>query len=311
MKVAISGGTGLIGRALVKALLDKGHEPIVLSRSPERVTGKSKRVLYRKWNPPADDSGVDTSGDALAGALADVDAVVNLAGEPIDSGRWTQARKQRIRDSRVIGNRRIVEALSRLEKKPRTFIAGSAVGYYGSCGDTILDEKSPPGGNFLAGVCRDLEGEATRAEELGLRVVALRTGVVLSPSGGALQRMLTPFRLCLGGRLGDGNQWFPWIHESDLAGIIVHCLENDTIAGPINGTAPGAVTNRDFTLTLGRVLKRPTPFPMPLALLRLLFGEMAGVLVSSHRTAADRITRLGYEFRYEDVEKALENVISK
>ncbi len=295
MKVAIPGGTGLIGRHLADTLAGSGHEPIILTRKLDRA---AVTHTQRRWQPEQ----LDLCVEALAG----VDAVVNLAGAPIDAGRWTRTRKQRIRDSRVLGTRRLVEALALASDRPRVLIAGSAVGYYGSRGDDILDEHSTAGRDFLAQVCVDLEAEADRATALDIRVVAIRTGVVLAADGGALRRMLPPFRLGLGGRLGHGHQWLPWIHVDDLVAIIVACLENETLAGAVNGTSPAAATNRQFTVALGAALGRPTPFPLPGAALRLLFGEMSSILTASQRVMPRRLLASGFTFRYEALADALQ-----
>lgn len=304
MKVAIVGGTGLLGSRLVRELSSGNHDPVVLSRRVDASRKTTTIAPVRKWDP---------NGDVAANiqALDAVDAIVNLAGEPIDSGRWTAARKQRIRESRIQSVRSILEALTQMVNKPPVLISGSAVGIYGSKGDKILAEDEEPGTDFLAEVCRDLESEIANAKKFGLRVVVIRTGVVLSSSGGALSKMLPHFKLGLGGRIGRGRQWFPWVHEDDVAGIISHCLENDSIKGAVNAASPGIVTNRGFTKALGKVLGRPTLFPVPILALRMVFGEMSSILYSSHRTSAEKIQKLGYSFKYPEIEGALRDCTLK
>ncbi len=297
MKVAIIGGTGLIGSRLAKALKRRNHEPIVLSRNIASSLQAAPDFPIRKWAPG------ETATNLKA--LESVEAVVNLAGEPIDSGRWTTSRKQRIRDSRTQGVRSIVEAISRMEDRPRILVSGSAVGIYGSRGNDVLQEADDPGSDFLATVCRDAENEAKAAENLDLRVVRIRMGVVLSSSGGALRKMLTPFRLGLGGQIGNGRQWFPWIHEEDAAGALVHCLETDSISGAVNASSPGILTNRDFTKALGKVLGKPTVVPVPGLLLRAVLGEMSGILLASQRMSSAKLRESGYSFVYDEIEGAL------
>lgn len=298
MKVAIPGATGLIGRLLVRSLVERGHEPVVLTRNPSGVSGDMADLDVRRWIADPDPA-----------PFEGVDAVVNLSGEPIVSGRWTAEKKRRIRESRVKGNAAIVSALSMLDPRPGILITGSAVGYYGSRGDDLLIESEGNGSDFLAGVCRDLEAEAENAEALGIRVIRMRTGVVLSPRGGALAKMLPPFRMGIGGRIGSGRQWFSWIHERDLTGAIMFFLENPEISGAVNAVSPGVVRNSDFTRSLGRVLSRPAIIPIPLIAFRLLYGEMAGVLAFSVRAVPEKLRDAGYEFQYNDIEEALASCV--
>ncbi len=301
MRVAIPGATGMIGTRLVEALAEAGDEPVVLTRSPQRVRDRFGGVEVRKW---ALEEG-DTEGAALDG----VDAIVNLAGEPIHAGRWTKARKERIRDSRVLGTRRIVEIMSGLERRPQVLVAGSAVGYYGTRGNDFLAEEEPAGEGFLARVCKELEHEANKATGLGARVVRIRTGVVFSASGGALQRTLPPFRMGFGGRIAGGRQWLSWIHISDIVGVIMHSLKTGSVSGAINATSPGAVTNAAFTRVLGDVVGRPTLLPIPAFALRMIYGEMASILISSQRAVPHRIMEEGYRFRFSDLHSALTDCI--
>jgi len=300
MKVAVPGATGLIGVMLARELVGRGHQPVVLTRHPDRVKGMLAGFERRRWIP---------GGSPDPGAFEGVDAVVNLAGEQIASGRWTKEKKRRIRDSRVLGTAGIVSSISALEERPRVFVAGSALGYYGSRGDDLLGEDEAAGGDFLAGVCRDLEAEAVKAKPLGVRVVMMRTAVVLSPRGGALSKMLPPFRLGLGGRIGSGRQWFSWIHEKDIVGSIIFFLENSGISGAVNVSAPAPARNSDLTKALAAALGKPAIIPIPSLVLRILYGEMAGVLTSSIRASDEKLVNAGYVFEYDDLEEALKESV--
>src|SRR3989338_4623676 len=298
MKVLVTGSTGLVGSALVPFLASGGHEVVRL------VRGRLKPgVVEVPWDPQA--------GTIEAAKLEGLDAVVHLAGERI-TGRWTAAKKARIRSSRVQGTRLLAETLARLGRPPPTLVCASAIGYYGHRGDELLREESPPGAGFLAEVCREWEAAARPAAEKGIRVVQLRIGVVLSAAGGALALMLTPFKLGLGGRVGTGQQYMSWIALDDLAGIIQHALANESLRGPVNAVAPRAITNREFTKTLGRVLGRPTIFPMPAFAARLAFGQMADeLLLASARVEPTRLIASGYKFRTPELEAALRHLLGK
>jgi len=298
MKILVSGSTGLVGSALVSFLASGGHEVVRL------VRGRLKPgVVEVPWDPQA--------GTIEAAKLEGLDAVVHLAGENI-AGRWTAAKKARIRSSRVEGTRLLAEALAGLKRPPKTLVCASAIGYYGDRGDEVLREDSPSGAGFLAAVCRDWEAAAHAAAEKGIRVVQLRIGVVLSPAGGALARMLTPFKLGLGGRIGPGSQFMSWIAIDDLIGAIHHALTTEPLRGPVNAVAPRAVTNREFTKTLGRVLARPTIFPMPAFAARLAFGEMADeLLLASARVEPAKLVSSGYRFRTPELEAALRHLLGK
>ena len=297
LRVVIPGGTGLIGTKLVGALLEHGHQPVVLTRSPERARARFPLVEVKRWLPEESD------GDCAS--FDGADAVVNLAGEPIDAGRWTRKRKEGIHDSRVAGTRSVVRCLSGMRQRPEVLVAGSAVGYYGSRGDASLDEIEGVGEGFLASVCSALEREAEEAGSLGVRVVRLRTGVVLSPDGGALGSIARPFRLGLGGRLGDGSQWFSWIHIADHVRAVVHCLETSEVAGPVNAVSPNPVSNSEFTRAMGEVLARPAMLRVPGPLLRLAVGEVADALLSSQRAVPSRLMRDGFRFEFADLRQAL------
>jgi uncharacterized protein (TIGR01777 family) len=298
VKIVISGASGLIGRRLLKVLGQAGHTLHVLSR--HAGTNLPPGVQLSVWDP--------MKASAPEEALRDADAVIHLAGEPV-AQRWNAEVKQRIRDSRVLGTRYLVEGIARLSRRPAVLIGSSAVGFYGSRGDALLDEDSLRGDGFLADLAVEWERETFAAEALGVRVAAVRTGVVLDPRGGALKKMLPPFRLGLGGPIGDGKQWTPWIHIDDLIGIYVFALEN-AVSGALNGTAPNPVTNAEFTRALGKALGRPAILPVPKFGLKLLFGEMADVLFHSVRVLPKRTESVGYRFRYPDIEAALRQLFS-
>lgn len=275
---------------------------VVLSREPERARQKFPAVEAHPWSPEA--------GPPPDGALRGVDAVFNLAGEPVAEGRWTVEKKRLIRDSRVLSTRNLIAGLAAQETRPRVLVSASAVGYYGDRGDEELDEMSLAGRGFLADVCAQWEREALAAERLGIRVVCVRTGVALSSRGGALARMLTPFRLGAGGRLGSGRQWMPWIHLDDVVGIMMHASRDDTLRGAINAVGPRPVTNTEFTAALGHAVHRPALLPVPSAALRLAFGEMSEILTASQRVFPKVAERTGYAFKYSDLKGALDAVLT-
>jgi uncharacterized protein len=294
MKIVVSGASGLIGSALVPALVSDGHEVVRLGRGP---SGSDVR-----WNP--DEGSLDRH--ALGGA----GAIIHLAGESIAGLRWTRAKKARILDSRVRGTALLARAAGALAEKPRVFVAASAVGFYGNRADVVVDEQEGPGQGFLADVCRRWEQATLPAADAGIRVVNTRLGVVLSRRGGALSTMLPVFRLGLGGTLGGGRQYMSWIALDDVVGAMRHLLRADGVAGPVNVVAPAPVTNREFTETLRRVLRRPAVLPAPAFALRLLLGEMADeMLLSSTRARPERLTASGYRFQYPALEAALRHVL--
>ena len=297
MRIAITGASGLIGRRLLKDLAAAGHSLHVLSR--HAGTNLPPGVRLSVWDA--------TRGEPPADALRDVDAVVHLAGEPV-AQRWTAHARQVIRESRVTGTRNLVEALARLPRKPEVLVCASAVGYYGDRGDEILNESSSPGTDYLARLCVDWEKEAQAAEASGIRVVRVRTGLVLDARGGALPRMLPPFRLGLGGKLGSGRHWMSWIHLEDLAALFQFALANP-ISGPVNGVAPNPVVNAGFTRALAAAVHRPAIFPVPAFALRLLFGEMSGILLASQRALPQAAERAGFRFRYPELAPALADVL--
>jgi uncharacterized protein (TIGR01777 family) len=300
MRVLINGATGLIGTSLCRSLSSDDHQIVALSRT----SGKAARlrgVETHQWDPQ--------TGPPPSATFDGIDAVVNLAGEPLDAHRWTDQQKKRIRDSRILTTRNLVEGLRSADRKPSVFVSGSAVGFYGDRGNEELDEASAAGSGFISEVCQDWEREALHAAKLGIRVVQVRTGVVLSADGGALKKMLTPFKLGLGGRLGSGKQWFPWIHIEDIAGIFRHSIITSSFAGPINAVAPEAVTNAELTRQLAHALHRPAFMPVPETALRALMGEMAEVLFASQRVVPKAALASGYQFRYPQLVPALADLL--
>ena len=296
MRVAITGASGFVGRALTARLLADGHEVVALSRDPERAAVVlPARCRVAAWDPSAD------------AELAGIDAVVNLAGAGVADARWSTRRKATIRASRVDATRALVGSLAAVPpaRRPRVLLSASAVGYYGDTGDAVVDETAPAGGDFLADVCRGWEHEAAAAEALGIRTVTFRIGVVLDRGGGALERMLPVFRCGLGGRLGSGRQWISWIHRHDLVGLIVLALARDDVRGPVNAVAPAPVTNTELTATLAACLGRPAILPVPAVTLRLALGEMAGMLLTGQRVLPRAAQTLGYRWRYPELGPAL------
>ena len=287
MRVLVTGGTGFIGQAVCHALRGAAHTVTIVSRDPAHAAGTAVG-----WN-------------AVGQAVAAADALVNLAGEPIAAGRWGPVRKEAILQSRVNATRALVDAAGAAAQRPGVLVSASAVGYYGARDDEVLDETAGPGTGFLAEVCQAWEREASRAEALGLRVVRLRIGMVLAGDGGALARMLPPFRAFVGGRLGNGRQWMSWIHRGDLTGLVVEALANEGYRGAVNATAPQPVRNREFVAALGRVLVRPAAFPVPGVVLRVAFGEMADMLLTGQRVLPRAAERLGYRWQYPEVLGAL------
>lgn len=295
MRIAVSGSSGLVGSALITALHDAGQDVMPLVR--------------------AGGSGTDgIPWDVAAGpdpeAMEGVGAMVHLAGENIADGRWSQARKRRIRDSRVDGTRGIAAALARMQAPPGVLVCASAIGFYGDRGEEVLREDSAPGDGFLPEVCQAWEGAADPAREAGIRVVHLRFGIILSTDGGALAKMLFPFRMGLGGKVGSGDQYMSWITLDDAVGAILHALQTEGLDGPVNAVAPAPVTNLEFTKALGRALSRPTLFPLPGFAARLVFGEMADeLLLASTRVDPARLRDTGYTFRHPDLEPALRHLL--
>ncbi len=304
VRVTVTGASGLIGRALVAELREQGTEVTVLSRDPSRAPDATG-VKAVRWDPISEPAPVE--------ALAGVDAVVHLAGENV-AQRWTEQAKQAIRESRVTGTRNLLAGLKATElsgsgPRPSTLISGSAIGYYGARGEEPLDEDAPPGGDFLAETCVAWEAEAQKASALGMRVVQVRTGVVLNREGGALKKMLLPFQLGVGGPVAGGEQYMSWIHRDDLVGMITAALDDERWSGPVNGTAPEPVTNREFSHALGHALHRPSLLPVPGFALGLLYGEMAEIVTTGARVMPAKPLVLGYDFRHPELDEALRSAL--
>jgi uncharacterized protein (TIGR01777 family) len=299
MRIAITGATGRLGSMIVRELTARGDEVTVLSRNPERARERLAGVEAVAWDPTAE--------PAPAEALAGCDAVVHLAGEDI-AQRWNDDALQRIRSSREHGTRNLVAGIAAADPKPKALISASAVGYYGNRHDPI-DEDAPPGDDILADICIAWEREAEQAADLGLRVARIRTGVVLDRHGGALEKMLLPFRLGVGGPVAGGRQPLPWIHAADVVGIYLNAIDDDRWSGPINATAPEPVSNKVFSKALGKAVKRPAIAPVPAFAIRILYGGMAKLVVEGQRALPRRALELGYEFRHPDLDEALQSAL--
>ena len=298
MRVLITGGSGLLGGAIASELSSRGHECWGVSRRERPASPPFSRWLA--WdlvapNPPK---------------LEGIDAVVHLAGEPVAEGRWTKSRKRNILESRTLGTNGLVDALAYLERRPKVLLAASAVGYYGDRGDELLDESAPPGSGFLAEVCVAWERESARAAELGMRVVQHRIGVVLAREGGAFPKMRRAFSLGVGGELGSGEQFFPWIHLDDVAGLFAFALENESVSGPLNTVAPHPVRNRELTEALAHMMNRASFMRAPAFALKLALGEMASAVLEGQRVSAQKATGLGYAFRFPLLGSALRDLTS-
>jgi uncharacterized protein (TIGR01777 family) len=298
MRILLTGSSGLIGRALLSFLTSDGHKVVTLTRSKTHATG-----LHISWDPDADIIDKDD--------LEDFDAVVHLAGESI-VGRWTTEKKARILESRAKGTRLLCETFAHLRSRPMVLVSASAIGYYGDRGEQVLDEGSSAGTLFLSEVAKAWEDATEPAKRHGIRVVNLRIGFVLSKAGGGLGTMLLPFKLGIGGRVGSGLQYISWIAIDDVVGAISHAILADSLRGPVNAVAPNPVTNQEFTKTLGRVLYRPTIFPLPAFAARMVMGEMANeLLLASARINPSRLLESGYEFRFPELKGALRHVLGK
>ena len=303
MKILITGGTGVIGRALTAELTQSNHQVTVFTRNPQRSVSGAQTTQWdldelESWLPQ----------------IEKVDAVVhlageNLAGEGFFPTRWTLERKQRIVDSRIKTGRALVTAIQQAKHKPQVFIQASAIGYYGPHGDEILTESDKPGGDFLSQTCVEWENATKSIEPLGVRRAVIRTGIVLTPDSGALARLLLPYKLFVGGPFGNGKQWYSWIHIADEVAAIRYLIENRAAVGNFNLTAPNPLPNRDFGKKLGKVLKRPSLIPIPGFVLNALFGEVATVVVDGQRVVPERLQELGYKFKYPELEPALRDLL--
>lgn len=299
MKILVTGSTGLVGSSLIPALKTKGHTVVRLVR---KAPQNAQTEVY--WNPE--------KGTLNADEIEGLDAAVHLAGENLAAGRWTDERKRRIRESRVKGTRLLSDTLAQLKHRPEVLVSASAIGFYGDRGDEVLDEQSASGSDFVSEVCREWELETQPAAQAGMRVVNLRFGVILSREGGALKKMLLPFRLGVGGRIGSGRQYISWLTIDDAVGIILFAIEKENLRGPVNAVAPQAITNVEFTKALGGALSRPTIFPVPVFALRLAFGQMGDeILLSSQRVKPKRLEEAGYVFKNPEIMSALKHVLGK
>jgi hypothetical protein len=304
-RVVVTGATGLVGTQLCSYLRSQGYQVVVFSRSPQ----KARRAVpgaaeYVEWD-------YSSLQGSWVGALSGAYGVVHLAGASLFGSRWNKEYKKKLYDSRIESTRALVQAMERMETRPAVFVSGSAVGYYGHRGDALLDETAEPGDDFLARMCIDWEREALRAEELGMRTVLLRTGIVMDNSGGALAQLKIPFQLFVGGPVLPGTQWISWVHIDDQVGLIRLALENENVRGPLNATAPHPQTNADFSATLGRVLGTPSWLPVPGFALHLLIGEFAEHLTHGQRVLPQRAQDYGYQFRYPTAEKALDSLLGR
>jgi uncharacterized protein (TIGR01777 family) len=296
MNLLVTGGTGFIGRALCAQLTDQNHAVTVLSRRPDRVQALCG-------------PGIDGMENLPDPATNHFDIIINLAGEPIADKRWSKARKRNLLDSRVGVTEKLLSYIEKAPVKPRALISGSAVGYYGDRGDRILDESADYHPEFSHDLCQLWEETAIQAQSLGVRVCLLRTGLVIGKDGGFLQKMILPFKLGLGGKLGNGQQWMPWMHLADMVGAICHLIDHETLSGPFNLCSPNPVRNEEFTRMLGMVLKRPTVFNVPSWALRAGLGEMSELLLGGQRAIPTRLLASGYNFKYENLAEALRDSV--
>jgi uncharacterized protein (TIGR01777 family) len=307
MKLVIAGGSGFLGNALCWTWAEEEHDVRVLTRSlppgvAQHESGTGKPGITRVgWRP-------EGQADGLARELDEASALINLAGEPIARGRWNAARKQALRDSRILATRSLVTALAQAANPPRTFISASAVGYYGDRADEPLTEESSPGDDFLAHLCIEWEGEAQRAARPDLRLVLLRTGLVLEKTGGVLGKMITPFRFFAGGPLGSGRQYMSWVHRHDWIEMVRWIVDTPSVAGPVNVTAPHPVTNAEFSRALGRALHRPALLPAPRVALKIALGEITDSILASQRALPGRPLANGYHFRYPEIDIAFRGI---
>jgi uncharacterized protein len=309
MNILMTGASGLVGTALVKTFTAEGNTVYRLTRAEtSKTSAKVAGVFDLPWNPSSGGTG-GSGGSSSVQVPASVDAVINLAGAPVVGGRWTKERKALLRSSRVDTTRGLVSAIAKMEKKPRVLISASAIGYYGNRGEELVTENSAPGADFLAELAKEWENEAVKAEKFGVRVVLLRFGIILAKHGGALPKMMLPFRFGLGGKLGSGRQWTSWIALQDVVAIVQEALRNDSWKGPINLVAPQAARNSDFTKSLAKVLHRPAIFTAPAFVLKLAMGEMAETLLGGVRVAPQVLEQNGYRFLHANLDEALKAIL--
>ena len=302
MHVLMTGGTGMIGRALAINLIEDGHEVSVLTRNPDKDTGAPVGVRLVRWDA--------TATDGWADIVEDVDAVVHLAGESLADGRWSAARKTRIRDSRVLSGQALVKAIQEATNRPGVLVQSSAVGYYGPRKDEKIDENAGPGRDYLAHICFEWETATAPVGKLGVRRPIARTGIVLSKDGGALPRILLPFKFFAGGKIGSGNQWWSWIHIADEVRALRFLIDHAKASGPFNLSAPNPVTNKEFSATVGSAMGKPSRLPVPSPALSTLFGEMSTVLLDGQRVIPKRLQELGFTFEFPELDGALKDLLS-
>jgi uncharacterized protein (TIGR01777 family) len=311
MKILVAGSSGLVGTALTGALARDGHMVCRLMRPQSVAASSAKAGFDVAWNPATGELGGAPFADAQ-GKVVGGDAIVNLAGASIADGRWSGERKALLRSSRIETTSALVTALAKMNARPRVFISASAIGYYGDRGDEVLTEESQAGSEFLAGLAQEWEAEALKAETLGIRVVVARIGIILAREGGALPKMMLPFKFGAGGRIGSGRQWMSWVTLEDVVGILRFAIENNAVRGAINFVAPQPVRNAEFTKVLAKAMRRPALFPAPAFALRLALGEMAeALLLSSQRVVPQALEKLGYRFLHADLSSALATVLAK
>jgi uncharacterized protein (TIGR01777 family) len=310
MNILMTGATGLVGTALVKTFTAEGHTIYRLRRAETpKSSAKKPGVFDVPWNPSSGEIGGSAGSGSHLQVPAAVDAVINLAGAPVVGGRWTKDRKALLRSSRIDTTRGVVSAIAKMDKRPQVLLSASAIGYYGNRGNEVVTEESAPGSDFLAELAKEWENEAVKAEELGVRVVLLRFGIILAKEGGALPKMLLPFEYGLGGKLGSGRQWTSWIALEDVVAIIDAALRNDSWKGPVNLVAPQPLRNADFTKSLAKVLHRPAIFAAPAFALRLAMGEMAETLLGGARVTPQVLEQHGYRFHYANLDEALKAIL--
>jgi uncharacterized protein (TIGR01777 family) len=307
MKILITGGTGFIGTEVTKRLLKQDHEIVILTRHKPEPQNKPKLpgVSFVEYSYKADSKIPEE-------LIQDIDGIINMAGEPIFTGRWNEEKMKRIKDSRINITRQLVDSISGLkDKKPRTLVNASAVGYYGPGDETELTEDSPAGNDFLAKVSRQWEKEALRAADFGVRTVVLRTGIVLDKGGGALAKIILPFKLFIGGPVGSGDQYFSWIHMDDMAELYVSSLTDTRLSGPVNATAPNPVTMKEFSRAIGKILKRPSWLPIPAFMAKIVIGGSAQVVVTGQRVIPKKLLSINFPFQYKHIEEALKKSLFK